>query len=775
MKLLAFNIQNYRSIVNSGWSNLAHDNITALIGQNESGKTSVLEALQSFYDGIIYEDILRSDLSLPLVHCKFDLNKKSVVEMLDKQKIPTEIYQILNTKKGFSLTRKWNEQRKSIVFISDEEIMNYYEIKELEKAQIEEKTRIEIDNLLRHSDDVFQNIIISEQEKDEALKSLSIKRKQLDEEKKVLKKSRTIEAKLITENKLTTLISECNFAEENLRQKQEKFENYKQKTEELSEKVSVCKACNETIKQFFETKNERDQLRAHFREAEHHNSLVSSKKDKKSTVNKLQKLKRELEICESRYLKVSQDMDLFKAISIRVLEGQNFRQAETESKKELDKEKNYYSIYEIGAILFEHIPEFEFFEDFSSLLPNKIDLEDILNENIHAEGYKAARNFLQIAGLNAEFFRERNHRILKQKIENLNGEITIDFQDFWSQNIGRDNKIRINFELEHYDFTHPEKSGKPYLEFWIKDKLERLYPKQRSRGVRWFLSFYLELKAMAKMDSGSRIMLIDEPGLSLHARAQEDVLKVFEDLKEKMQIIYCTHSPHLIDLNKLYRILPVQRANEYDDHSETVILNADLIYSASSDTLSPVYSLMGVKINNQNFIHPVNNIIVEDTVCYYYLNAIYKLSGESIIPSFIPSTGLTNIMVLSNILLGWKVGFSILLMGITRSNEIANDLEKSFFIGNEKEKAKRILKLDKIEYPEDLFSTLDFKKFVLQKRVGITEKNSDFIAENNLSRTILASQFLNCCETRNISFNDLDDDSRKNINLLITKIKEVLT
>jgi hypothetical protein len=242
-----------------------------------------------------------------------------------------------------------------------------------------------------------------------------------------------------------------------------------------------------------------------------------------------------------------------------------------------------------------------------------------------------------------------------------------------------------------------------------------------------------------------------------------------------MQIVYCTHSPHLIDLNKLYRILPVQRANEYDDHSETIILNADLIYSASSDTLSPVYSLMGVKINNQNFIHPVNNVIVEDTVCYYYLNAIYKLSGEAIIPSFIPSTGLTNISVLSNILMGWKVGFSVLLMGITRSNLIINELTKSLFYGNENEKDKRIVKLENIEYPEDIFSTLDFKKFVLQKRVGITEKNSDFIFENNLSRTILASQFLNYCETSNLRINDFDDDTKKNFKILITRLKEVLT
>ena len=50
MQLVAFRVQNFRSIVNTGWHQLAHDNITSLIGQNESGKTSVLEALKAFHD-----------------------------------------------------------------------------------------------------------------------------------------------------------------------------------------------------------------------------------------------------------------------------------------------------------------------------------------------------------------------------------------------------------------------------------------------------------------------------------------------------------------------------------------------------------------------------------------------------------------------------------------------------------------------------------------------------------------------------------------------------
>jgi predicted ATP-dependent endonuclease of OLD family len=75
MKLTAFRIRNFRSIADTGWQNISLDNITCLIGQNESGKTSVLEGLKVFYTGIISEDVLRSDLSLPEISCRFNVPK----------------------------------------------------------------------------------------------------------------------------------------------------------------------------------------------------------------------------------------------------------------------------------------------------------------------------------------------------------------------------------------------------------------------------------------------------------------------------------------------------------------------------------------------------------------------------------------------------------------------------------------------------------------------------------------------------------------------------
>ena len=70
----------------------------------------------------------------------------------------------------------------------------------------------------------------------------------------------------------------------------------------------------------------------------------------------------------------------------------------------------------------------------------------------------------------------------------------------------------------------------------------------RGSGFLWFLSFYLKLAAARKRSpERKRLLLIDEPGSYLHARAQKDVLHLFEDrIVPDDQVIYSTHSPYLM-------------------------------------------------------------------------------------------------------------------------------------------------------------------------------------------------------------------------------------
>ena len=482
----------------------------------------------------------------------------------------------------------------------------------------------------------------------------------------------------------------------------------------------------------------------------------------------IEKYKDELEILDNK--------QLIQLLALEyVFDGKSIDEAVKEARKEVDSVKEYYSSNELAEEIFKILPDFEMFEDFSSLLPNRIDLEDIIRANKRAEGYKAAINFLTITGLEYSFFQQPSSRILKQKIENLNGELTLNFQDFWRQNVGKNNKININFELSHYDHTIPEKSGKPFIEFWIKDEQERLYPKQRSRGVRWFLSFFLELKATA-MDKSKRhkVLLIDEPAVSLHARAQEDVLKVFDDIKERIQIIYTTHSPHLIDVNKLYRILAVQRAVEDDMKSETLVYSARSLKSATADTLSPIYSTMGARLNQQEIIKSFNNVIVKDLATYYFMKAVVALTGFEKECYFLPASGAESIPMMVNILMGWGIDYVILNFGNSEERQVYEKLMKEQYENKIDEASKQMLFMEYYPDAEDLFSTIDFKKHVVKVREGITVKNSEYLIDNNYSRAILASNFLQDINGGKVSFKTLDDETRDNLNSFIQQLSAIL-
>jgi len=401
------------------------------------------------------------------------------------------------------------------------------------------------------------------------------------------------------------------------------------------------------------------------------------------------------------------------------------------------------------------------------LLPNRIDMEDIISGNENVEGYKAARNFLSIAQLDYSFFQQPSSRILKQKIENLNHSLTHNFHDFWPQSIGRNNKIHIQFELDHYNASYGEKAGKPYLEFWIKDEGERLYPKQRSRGVRWFLSFYLELKASASIVDKQMVLLVDEPGVSLHARAQEDVLKVFEDIKDKIQVIYTTHSPHLVEINKLHRVLAVQRDDLESLRSTTRILDPLRLSSASPDTLTPLQSILGNVMGGEGFSSKKINLIVNDTGSFYLLNAIILLMGFKGKVCVIPSTNVSSIPLLCNIMMGWGLDFSVLLFENDSEIQMAELLKNSVFKTEISNRDLIIRMPGPFLNSEDLLSTLDFKNHILDSREGITVPNSVYIKEKELPRNFILSRFLSEVKEKKVKVTDFDEETIENFKLIM--------
>ncbi len=752
MKLTAFRIRNFRSIVDTGWQNLSPDNITCLIGQNESGKTSVLEALKVFHSGVISEDVLRSDLSLPEVQCRFIIPEGWLLKITNNP--GAELKELLARLDHLELTRKWLQDFSSIISVSGE-ISQYLD-------SLDDAWKLYLSDVSNKLDSELAEI----RELESNLAVLNLEESSLRSRNSPVK-SGGIRFRLFRKKVTGPSGPDDEESHENKFRLAAIIKEKEDILTKLGSRQAVKRAGDKwkkLLEKYTSLDNHLKELSSRLEERHQKMTLLmkpledESDYEWKGTIIDFRKTRNERDLKKT-------EMDRHIALAGYIIDGISEEEAEQKVDSIINSYRSQYNTEILGKNYFESCPVFEMFEDFGSLLPNRIDMDDIISGNEQMEGYKAARNFLTIAQLDYSFFQQPSSRILKQKIENLNYTLTRNFHDFWQQSIGSNNKIHIQFELEHYNSTYGAKAGKPYLEFWIKDEGERLYPKQRSRGVRWFLSFYMELKASAS--SGKQlILLVDEPGVSLHARAQEDVLKVFDDIKERIQVIYTTHSPHLVEISKLHRVLAVQRDDLDSMRSNTRILDPLRLSSASPDTLTPLQSILGNPMAGEGFSAKRVNLIVNDTGSFYMLNAIMQLTGYKGSVCVIPSTNVSSIPLLCNILMGWGMDFAVLIFENEEEIEIAEMISNAVF-KTEAGSRDLIMRVpDVFLNAEDLLSTLDFKNFILNTREGITEQNSVYIKEKELPRNFLLSRFLNSVKEGRIKLGDLDEETVENFRLL---------
>ena len=119
--------------------------------------------------------------------------------------------------------------------------------------------------------------------------------------------------------------------------------------------------------------------------------------------------------------------------------------------------------------------------------------------------------------------------------------------EYWTTN----ENLEIRFDIEHTT------NNIRYLNIRIYNSKHRvtLPLKNRSKGFLWFFSFLVWFSKIQGDKNSNYILLLDEPGLSLHASAQNDLLRfIDEKLAPEYQVIYTTHSPFMIDSLKLNEV-----------------------------------------------------------------------------------------------------------------------------------------------------------------------------------------------------------------------------
>lgn len=431
-----------------------------------------------------------------------------------------------------------------------------------------------------------------------------------------------------------------------------------------------------------------------------------------------------------------------------------------------DDTTDYLTVGDIASEIYRVAPRCNLFEQKSGLLPDTVDINNKFE--LIGDGSGAAQNFMAVAGINVAKLVESDRRARAGLLEKANQQISRDFNIFWTQKIGRGSQIQLECEYHNYPAGDP-KAGKAHLVFWISDGMNKLYPKQRSQGVRWFISFYLQLRATEK-SSNKRIFFLDEPGANLHSKAQEDVLRLINLLSKDIMIVYSTHSPHMIEYGKLPRILAVQRTGDLDD-SPTSIIGAQQLGSASTDTLSPILTAMGVDLSHQQVIRKENNVLLEEMSAHYYLSALWLLTKEKQEAHFLAATGVGKVELLANLFRGWGLKFIAAVDDDSHGREVYKSMKKELF-GDIQELAEtNILKFENCPGIEDMFSAKDFKEFVLNDpSANIDKSNSEYVKAMRLSKPILGFQFLAAVQSKPLKLENFDEETRKNMKTIVKQI-----
>ena len=119
------------------------------------------------------------------------------------------------------------------------------------------------------------------------------------------------------------------------------------------------------------------------------------------------------------------------------------------------------------------------------------------------------------------------------------------------------------------------------------------------------------------------ILLLDEPGLNLHAKAQNDLLNFLADLSNDYQIIFTTHSPFMIETDKLNRVRTV-----FEQQDGTLI--SDSVQEKDPNTLFPLQAALGYDLAQNLFVSKKNLLVegIADLTYISIISAILEAKGK---------------------------------------------------------------------------------------------------------------------------------------------------
>ncbi|MBN1384810.1 MAG: AAA family ATPase [Elusimicrobia bacterium] len=383
------------------------------------------------------------------------------------------------------------------------------------------------------------------------------------------------------------------------------------------------------------------------------------------------------------------------------------------------------------------IPNFILFTSFEDVFPNKILFTEL-------ETNEWIKDLSVVSNLDVDTIKNSPDRDKYKHKRDVNITLNKDYEKFWKQDFSN---LSVEWDSK-------------YLYFWIEENDYLYEPSLRSKGRQWHLAFYIKVSARAKEDVPN-IILIDEPGLFLHAKAQKDILNKLEDSAKKVQIIFATHSPYLLEANKLNYIRLVHCAKRFGTRIENKVHAL-----ADKEALTPILTAIGLGLNaGIASLDKVNNVVVEGPSDFYYLNAFKKLLKKDSM-NFVFGGGAGNMPFVGTILHGWGCKIIYLYDNDQGKKDGERNLKNNWLVT----KDLILSVLSSAGSIEDIFSPANFRKFVLcDINKTYTESNSEYVKKNGIDKVLLARKFLETIQ--NSASNKLDKTTTGNLIKLFENIE----
>lgn len=254
------------------------------------------------------------------------------------------------------------------------------------------------------------------------------------------------------------------------------------------------------------------------------------------------------------------------------------------------------------------MPRFVLHSTSLDRIPNEVNVADFVKDPEATS--KGMANLCKVAGLSTQKIQElasAKETARRETYEDhYRASISGGINEFWSQET-----YNIHFRIEQERLSLSISDG---------TYTRRISPSERSDGFQWYLSFYSTLLSEVSLTAPT-VVLLDNPGLELHADGQRDIKRFLEEkLPGNTQVVYVTHSPAMIDTYNLEQVRCVELRPGMEG---TKVLKLAL-GAGDMDLLEPVRSAIGASLVT-TLISNDFNILVEGASDKPILEAAFAL------------------------------------------------------------------------------------------------------------------------------------------------------